>query len=408
MQEEAAHLIHVFHETLSQQKEAIGKLINGWREAAERSVEGPGRGTSGEREEPLGLGLRSEVLQRGLSQWAKTHTPIIMAAQPVAPAPKAPVKEIKLSFLEDFLLSGVAAVTSKTAAAPIERLKMVKQNESELVRKGVLERPFKSLGEAFQYILQKEGPLSFWKSNGTNCLRYFPTQALNFSLLPQYKKIEALKAKKDDSFATKLFKNVMSGGLAGGTSLVVVYSLDYARTRLAADLKGSKKGGGEREFTGLIDVYRKTWAKEGIRGLYAGFVISFIGIFIYRGLYFGLYHTIMPLFPENKVNLTVRFLVGWAVTVLAGLASYPIDTIRRRMMMVAGGAAENKYTGSMDCASQILRNEGVTSFFKGAGANILRGVAGAGVLALFDTFVQMYVRAMYGENAKAKISGGGG
>lgn len=312
---------------------------------------------------------------------------------------------MKLSFIEDFLLSGTAAVTSKTIAAPIERLKMIKQNEDELVKKGVLERPFKSVVEAFTWVTRNEGFLAFWKSNFTNCLRYFPTQALNFSLLPQYKKINALKPNKEDSFGLSLAKNVTSGGLSGGTSLLVVYSLDYARTRLAADLK--KGPGGEREFSGLLDVYKKTWAAEGIRGLYAGFNISFIGIFIYRGLYFGLYHTIMPLFPADKVNLTLRFLVGWAVTVAAGLASYPIDTVRRRMMMVAGGKSAVKYTSSAHCASYIMKHDGFAAFFKGAGANILRGVAGAGVLALFDTFVQMYVRAVYGENCKAKISGGG-
>ena len=73
------------------------------------------------------------------------------------PPAKEEVKIVKLSFLEDFMLSGVAAVTSKTVAAPIERLKMVKQNESELVRKGVIERPFSSLVECTRWILANEG-----------------------------------------------------------------------------------------------------------------------------------------------------------------------------------------------------------------------------------------------------------
>lgn len=49
--------------------------------------------------------------------------------------------------------------------------------------------------------------------------------------------------------------NLASGGAAGATSLLFVYSLDYARTRLAADNKSSKKGStGERQFNGLLDV----------------------------------------------------------------------------------------------------------------------------------------------------------
>ena len=81
-------------------------------------------------------------------------------------------------------------------------------------------------------------------------------------------------------------------------------------------------------------------------------------------------------------NLLISFLLGWGVTVGAGLASYPIDTVRRRMMMTSGEG--EKFSGSIDCAQKILAREGWKTFFKGAAANILRGVAGAGVLALYD------------------------
>ena len=80
--------------------------------------------------------------------------------------------------------------------------------------------------------------------------------------------------------------------------------------------------------------------------------------------------------------MLVSFLLGWAGTVGAGLASYPIDTVRRRMMMTSGEG--EKYAGSIDCARKIVAKEGWRSLFKGAGANVLRGVAGAGVLALYD------------------------
>lgn len=43
-----------------------------------------------------------------------------------------------------------------------------------------------------------------------------------------------------------------------------------------------------------------------------------------------------------------------------------------------------KYKSSLDAFSQIVKHEGVKSLFKGAGANILRGVAGAGVLSIYD------------------------
>lgn len=83
-------------------------------------------------------------------------------------------------------------------------------------------------------------------------------------------------------------------------------------------------------------------------------------------------------------NFLANFLLGWGVTVTAGLASYPIDTVRRRMMMTSGEAV--KYNGSIDCGVQIVKQEGVKALFSGAGANILRGIAGAGVLAGYSKF----------------------
>jgi len=310
-------------------------------------------------------------------------------------------KLVKLSFVEDFVLSGTAAVTSKTIAAPIERIKMVVQNQDEMIRRGTLEKPFGGIMDCMNWIQKNEGTIAFWKSNFTNCLRYFPTQALNFSFKGQVKNIEMFKKDKSDGYALTTSKNVAAGGIAGTGSLLFVYSLDYARTRLANDLKGTKAGGPDREFNGLFDVYKKTLASDGIVGLYRGFVISAVGIFVYRGLYFGLYDTIMPMFPKDSVNLATRFVVGYCVTVAAGLASYPIDTIRRRMMMTSGNA-DLQYKSSLDCGVQIVQKEGIKSLFKGAGANILRGVAGAGVLAGFDSVTDAYVKYAYGPDARIK------
>jgi len=290
----------------------------------------------------------------------------------------------KLGFFENFMLAGVAAGVSKTVAAPIERVKLLVQNQDEMIKQGRLDRPYKGVMDCCSRVMQTEGIYPFWRGNLANVLRYFPTQALNFAFKDAIK--VAFATPKDASNAKKFTMNILSGGMAGTCSLLFVYSLDYARTRLANDAKGK---GGERQFNGLIDVYTKTLKSDGIQGLYRGFAISAVGIFIYRGMYFGMFDTLKPLLLGDNANVGLSFLLGWAVTITAGLMSYPIDTIRRRMMMTSGGGV--KYKGSIDCGIQILKNEGFMSMMKGAGANILRGVAGAGVLAGFDKFQAMYI-----------------
>jgi len=298
----------------------------------------------------------------------------------------------KLNPVEDFMLGGVAAAISKTAAAPIERIKLMVQNQDEMIKAGRLDRPYTGVVDCFRRVIADEGVTSLWRGNTANVLRYFPTQALNFMFKDYFKRLFN-KSKDKDGYLLWFLGNLASGGAAGASSLLFVYSLDYARTRLANDAKSSKKGGGERQFNGLIDVYKKTLASDGIGGLYRGFVVSCAGIIVYRGCYFGFFDTLKPmvLTGKNADSFLLSFCLGYAVTVAAGLASYPLDTIRRRMMMTSGEAV--KYSSSIQCAQIILKNEGFKSFFKGAGANILRGVAGAGVLAGFDKLKQFYIAA---------------
>jgi len=290
----------------------------------------------------------------------------------------------KLGFFENFMLSGVAAGVSKTAAAPIERVKLLVQNQDEMIKQGRLSEPYKGVVDCVQKTLRTEGVIPFWRGNLANVLRYFPTQALNFAFKDTIK--ATFKVAKDAPQYVKFGTNIASGGLAGSLSLTLVYSLDFARTRLANDAKGK---GGERQFNGLVDVYAKTLKSDGIQGLYRGFTISCVGIFIYRGMYFGLYDSLKPILLGADASVLMSFLLGWGVTIFSGLMSYPIDTVRRRMMMTSGSGV--KYKGSIDCAVQVIKNEGFMSLMKGAGANILRGVAGAGVLAGFDKFSAVYL-----------------
>ena len=147
--------------------------------------------------------------------------------------------------------------------------------QDEMIKQGRLDKPYNGVIDCTKRVLTTEGVYPFWKGNLANVLRYFPTQALNFAFKDQIKAL--FKTSKDASPSTKFATNIASGGFAGTMSLLFVYSLDYARTRLANDAKGK---GGERQFNGLIDVYAKTLKSDGIQGLYRGFAISAVGIFM--------------------------------------------------------------------------------------------------------------------------------
>ena len=215
-------------------------------------------------------------------------------------------------------------------------------------------------------------------------IRYFPTQALNFAFKDSYKQFFLAGVDKKKQFWRYFAGNLAAGGAAGGTSLLFVYPLDFARTRLGADVGKSAE---EREFTGLADCIGKTFASDGIGGLYRGFLVSLGGIIVYRAAFFGCFDTAKNVIFEDpkKAPIWASWLVAQTVTTGAGIVSYPFDTVRRRMMMQSGlPPAEQKYKSTLHCWSTIAAEEGVGAFFKGAFSNILRGTGGAIVLVMYD------------------------
>jgi len=284
------------------------------------------------------------------------------------------------NFIKDFLLGGVAAAFSKTAVAPLERIKILLQTMDVNPQFGS-ERKYKGIVDCLVRVPREEGITAFWRGNLANVLRYFPTQALNFAFKDTFKKVFCPYDAKTE-FWKFFFGNMAAGGVAGGASLAVVYPLDFARTRLAADFG---KGSGDRQFNGLSDCLKKIYAKDGVKGLYQGFNVSVLCIVIYRAIYFGGYDTAKKvLFSDGKkVSVLEKFLVAQTVTAISGQVSYPLDTIRRRMMMQAG-RDDVLYTSTMDCIKKIYYGEGGKAFFKGALTNLFRGIGASLALVLYD------------------------
>ncbi|XP_010578782.1 PREDICTED: ADP/ATP translocase 3 [Haliaeetus leucocephalus] len=247
------------------------------------------------------------------------------------------------------------------------------------------DKQYKGIIDCVVRIPKEQGVLSFWRGNLANVIRYFPTQALNFAFKDKYKQVFLGGVDKHTQFWRYFAGNLASGGAAGATSLCFVYPLDFARTRLAADVG---KAGADREFSGLGDCLVKITKSDGLRGLYQGFNVSVQGIIIYRAAYFGIYDTAKGMLPDPRnTHIVISWMIAQTVTAVAGVVSYPFDTVRRRMMMQSGRkGADIMYSGTIDCWRKIARDEGGKAFFKGAWSNVLRGMGGAFVLVLYDEF----------------------
>jgi len=285
----------------------------------------------------------------------------------------------------NFLAGGTSGAVAKTCTAPIERVKLLIQTQdaNPKIISGEVAR-YTGIVDCFTRVAKEQGVNAFWRGNLTNIIRYFPTQAFNFAFKDGIKAMFP-KADKKTEFGKFFLINMASGGMAGAGSLCIVYPLDYARTRLASDV-----GTGKAQFNGLLDCLKKTVASSGVGGLYNGIGVSVVGIIPYRGVYFGLFDTLSGYNPYQKnengfIRAASKFACAQTSAICAGYASYPFDTVRRRLQMQSEKPeSEWVYKGTADCFGKIVKEEGTTALFKGAGANALRTVGAAMVLVLYS------------------------
>ncbi|GLT97257.1 hypothetical protein SLE2022_148300 [Rubroshorea leprosula] len=287
------------------------------------------------------------------------------------------------SFRRDLLAGAVMGGVVHTIVAPIERTKLLLQTqESNLAIVGGGHRRFKGMLDCIVRTAREEGFLSLWRGNGSSVLRYYPAVALNFSLKDLYRNILRSGNSQNGRMFSGASANFIAGAAAGCTSLILIYPLDIAHTRLAADIGRTEV----RQFRGIYHFLTTILNKDGIRGIYRGLPASLQGMVVHRGLYFGGFDTIKEILSKesnSELALWKRGVVAQAVTTSAGLLSYPLDTVRRRMMMQSG-LEQPMYVSTLDCWKTIYRTEGVASFYRGALSNMFRSTGSAAILVLYD------------------------
>jgi len=290
----------------------------------------------------------------------------------------------------DLLIGGTIGAISKTIMAPVERVKLLMQTQDSnpLVLSGQVER-YKGIGDCFRRVHADQGILAFWRGNLVNCLRYAPQQGSALAFNDFLNGVFPVYNNQTDfwkGFGVKLF----SGGLAGGLANTICYPFDFARTRLASDLKA-----GQGQFKGIGDCIMTTVRNQGITGLYTGWSVTVAGAFVYRAGQLGCFKQIQDMNPYQKDKGTLGALSSFAAVTVARTVvmpfNYPFDTVRRRMMLQSEKpVSERVYKGSFDCFFKVLKNEGAKGMYKGMIPELFRGVGGSLVIVAYDRIKMIF------------------
>ena len=305
--------------------------------------------------------------------------------------------------MKDALSGGMAGAVSKTAVAPIERVKLLMQLEFSLTNKNRGDGRRLGALEIARNVYRDEGMLAFWRGNTPNVIRQGGTSAMNFFFMDWYKgairplltRSHQLGSDEETRRKRRAFvSSFLSGGLAGGTTTSILYPIEFMRTRLAMDVGRGTKEAPRLYAGGMRDVCASIWRTDGLFGFYQGFGIALLGVVVYRALHLGGYDVIKTEIVHRKMgedlSWTERFVAAQAVSVFAGTACYPIDSVRRRLMMQAGiPKGQRRYANSADCFLKVFAEEGHRGLFLGLGPNLVRSVGAALLLVSYDAIKEM-------------------
>merc|ERR1712166_459752 len=152
-------------------------------------------------------------------------------------------------FLIDFAAGGVSGAISKTLTAPIERVKLVIQTQdaNPKICSGEVAR-YTGIGNCFTRIHSEQGVGAFWRGNGTNIIRYFPTQAFNLAFKDTIKAFFP-KVQQQDRFLEVLRNPACLRW--------------HGRSCLPHHCLPSDVGSGKAQFNGLADCLKKTATGPG-------------------------------------------------------------------------------------------------------------------------------------------------
>jgi hypothetical protein len=315
--------------------------------------------------------------------------------------------------VKQLLCGGIAGATAKTVTAPFSRLTILYQVHSMVTTKKHHPKFALSLDGGFRKIVERGGLLSMWRGNGTSVLHRFPYSAINFYVYENMLRLlnedddeedkietgaqlvrrvthgtlEPRKSKQMDTSATTKF---IAGATAGSAAVIACYPLDLVRTRLTTELEGRE------HYRGMVDAFRKIATSEGLAGFYCGlgptllvavpnFAISYsvYGTLKEQILDDELFYNLRKVNSESgepKLGFQLTLLCGAASGTLATLATFPMDTIRRRMQIQnLHLPVEERLTARRHIANMVTR-EGFWSLYRGLTPELLKVIPMVGTM----------------------------
>ncbi|XP_031638384.1 calcium-binding mitochondrial carrier protein SCaMC-3-like [Contarinia nasturtii] len=255
----------------------------------------------------------------------------------------------------------VAGAVSRTCTAPLDRLKVFLQVQTNRVR----------IVDSFRYLLNEGGVRSFWRGNGINVMKIAPESALKFAV---YEKVKRL-IRQNEQKQLSIYERFVAGACAGGVSQTIIYPLEVLKTRLALRKTG--------QYKGISDAALKIYTNEGIRSFYRGYCPNILGIVPYAGIDLAVYETLKRKYlkkhesDDERPSFMVLLGCGTVSSSIGQLCSYPLALVRTRLQ----AQVINNNTQSVvrpreqtmtTIFKHIIETEGIPGLYRGIIPNFIK------------------------------------
>ncbi|KAH8881008.1 mitochondrial carrier protein LEU5 [Thozetella sp. PMI_491] len=301
---------------------------------------------------------------------------------------------------------GLAGCAAKTTVAPLDRVKILFQSHNPQFAKYA--GSWAGVATAIQDIYRQDGPSGLFRGHSATLLRIFPYAAIKFLA---YEQIRSVIIPSRDHETP--IRRLLSGSLAGVTSVFFTYPLEVIRVRLAFETKRDSRsslrsickqiyhehpyGNGTPSVTlpnapaalqtaagAAAQALNTVAPRSGIINFYRGFSPTMLGMVPYAGMSFLTHDTAGDVLrnqrwakyttlaqPENAPPGKPAPLRSWAELTAGGIAglvsqtaSYPLEVIRRRMQ-VGGAVGDGHRLRIGETAALIMKERGPSGFFVG-------------------------------------------
>ncbi|KAB5585275.1 mitochondrial carrier domain-containing protein [Coniochaeta sp. 2T2.1] len=291
-----------------------------------------------------------------------------------------------------FLAGAVSGGVSRTATAPLDRLKvylLVNTQTSttvalDAVKRGrivtALRNSYRPFGDAVVTLWKAGGFRTFFAGNGLNVIKIMPESAIRFGSYEFAKKVLANYEGHGDPQHIQTWSKFVAGGIGGMTAQFCVYPIDTLKFRLQCEtVQGGLKGNAL-----LTQTARTMWADGGLRAAYRGLTMGLIGMFPYSAIDIGTFEFLKHTFTKYKARYysihEEDAAPGSVVTAVIGATSgatgativYPLNVLRTRLQTQGTAMHPPTYTGIWDVATRTVRHEGFRGLYKGLTPNILK------------------------------------